>query len=50
MTLPLSAKELKAMKLLADLLLGYSKAELQTAEKAGELIKVVSDDDTEEKA
>ncbi len=39
-----------ALKLLADLLLGYSETEIKTAEQAGELIKVVSDDDTEEKA
>jgi hypothetical protein len=44
-----SAKELKALKHLADLLLGYSDVEIQTAETAGELIKVVSDGDDEEK-
>lgn len=44
-----SAKELKALKQLADLLLGYSDVEIQAAETAGELIKVVSDGDDEEK-
>lgn len=45
-----SAKELKALKRLADLLLGYSDMEIRTAETASELIKVVSNGDNEEKS
>lgn len=40
-----SAKELKALKQLADVLLGFSKEKLQTAKASGELIEVVSDGD-----
>lgn len=38
-----SAKELKALKQLADVLLGFSEAQLKAAEAAGELIEVMSD-------
>ena len=38
-----SAKELKALKRLADVLLGLSKAQLEAAQAAGELIKVQND-------
>lgn len=38
-----SAKELKALKLLANVLLGYSQAQLEAARAAGELIEVWSD-------
>ena len=44
----ISAKELKALKKLADELFGYSPAQIATAEKAGELIELVDDDDDEE--
>lgn len=40
-----SAKELSALKRLADLLLGYSDKQIATAAAAGELIEVVSDGD-----
>ena len=43
-----SAKEIKALKRLAELLLRYSGAELRTAEAAGELIEVVSHGDDKE--
>lgn len=39
----ISAKELKALKLYADALLNYSKAELNKTVKSGELIEVVND-------
>jgi len=45
-----SAKELKALKRLADIFLGYSDVEIQMAETAGELIKVVNDGDAEKKS
>jgi hypothetical protein len=38
-------KELKALRLLAGELLGYTDAALRKARKAGELIEVVSDDE-----
>lgn len=44
----ISAKELRALKKLADELLGYSSARIAAAEKAGELIELVDDDDDEE--
>jgi hypothetical protein len=44
----ISAKELKALKKLADEMLGYSSARIAAAEKAGELIELVDDDDGEE--
>ncbi len=43
-----SAKELKALKRLADVLLGFSENQLQAAQTAGELIEVKSDGDDEE--
>lgn len=43
-----SAQELKALKLLAGVLLGMSAAEVGTAVKAGELIEVVKSDGDEE--
>jgi hypothetical protein len=43
-----SAKELKALKQLADVLLGFSNEELRTAQGAGELIEVVRDDEEQE--
>lgn len=42
-----SAKELKALKLLADVLLGFSSEQLEMAQKAGELSEVKSDGDEE---
>lgn len=39
----ISDKELKALKLYADILLSYSKAELNKAVKSGILIEVVND-------
>lgn len=39
----ISDRELKALKLYADTLLNYSKAELNKAVKSGELIEVVND-------
>ncbi|WP_205422216.1 type II toxin-antitoxin system RelE/ParE family toxin [Marinobacter sp. Arc7-DN-1] len=39
----ISDKELKALKLYADTLLHYSKAELRKAVKSGALIEVISD-------
>jgi hypothetical protein len=44
-----SAKELKALKRLADVLLGFSGARLEAAQAAGELIEVKSDGDDKEK-
>ena len=44
-----SAKEVKALKRLADVLLGFSKEQIGAAQAAGELIKVESDGDDEEK-
>jgi hypothetical protein len=41
---------LKALKQLADVLLGFSKEELQTAKANGELIEVVSDGDDKKKS
>ena len=43
-----SAKELKALKKLADELLGYSAVKIAAAEAAGELIELVDEDDNEE--
>jgi hypothetical protein len=43
-----SAKELRALKRLADVLLGFSNEELRTAQGAGELIEVVRDDEEQE--
>ncbi len=39
----ISVKELKALKLYADILLNYSKAELIKAIKSGVLIEVIND-------
>lgn len=44
-----SARELKALKRLAVLLLGFSQEQLEAAQAAGELIEVESDDSGEEK-
>lgn len=43
-----SAKELKALKRLAGVLLGFSDAQLEAAQAAGELIEVESNDGDEE--
>ncbi len=43
-----SEKELKALKKLANELLSYSAGQIATAEKAGELIELVDDDDGQE--
>lgn len=43
-----SAKELRALKKLADELLGYSAAKIAAAEAAGELIELVDEDGDEE--
>ena len=43
-----SAKELKALKRLADLLLGYSEEQLVVAQAAGELSEIESDGGDEE--
>ena len=43
-----SAKELKALKRLADVLLGFSEEQLEAAQSAGELIEVQNDGDDEE--
>ncbi len=43
-----SAKELKALKRLADEMLGFSAVQIRTAAEAGELIEVVDDNDEEE--
>lgn len=45
-----STRELKALKQLADVLLGFSKERLQTAKASGELIEVVSDGDDKKKS
>ena len=44
-----SAKELKALKRLADVLLGFSEKQLEAAQAAGELIEVENDGGNEEK-
>lgn len=44
-----SAKELKALKRLADVLLGFSEEQLEAAQAASELIEVKNDDGDEEK-
>jgi hypothetical protein len=44
-----SPKELKALKQLADVLIGFSDEQLQTAKASGELIEVVSDGDDKQK-
>ena len=44
-----SAKELMALKRLADVLLGFSEKQLEAARAAGELIEVTSDGGDEEK-
>lgn len=43
-----SAKELKALKRLADALLGFSEEQLEAAQTAGELIEVENDGGDEE--
>ncbi|RWI71281.1 type II toxin-antitoxin system RelE/ParE family toxin [Mesorhizobium sp.] len=43
-----SAKELKALRQLAGVLLGFSEEELRIARAAGELIEVVRDDEENE--
>jgi len=43
-----SAKELKALRQLANVLLGFSDEELRTAQGAGELVEVVTDDEERE--
>lgn len=43
----ISAKELKALKRLADELLGYSAAKISAAVTAGELVELVSEDGEE---
>lgn len=43
-----SANELKALKRLADVLLGFSEEQLEAAQAAGELIEVESDGGDEE--
>lgn len=43
-----STKELRALKKLADELLGYSAAKIAVAEAAGELIELVDEDGNEE--
>lgn len=40
-----SAKELKALRQLANVLLGFSDEELRIAQNAGELVEVVTDGD-----
>ena len=44
-----SATELKALKRLADVLLGFSQAQLEAAQAAGELKEVQNDGGNEEK-
>ena len=44
-----SAKELKALKRLANVLLGFSEEQLEEAQAVGELIEVKSDDGEREK-
>jgi hypothetical protein len=43
----ISTKELKALKKLAQLLLGFSDEQIASAKAAGELIEVIKDDDDE---
>ena len=43
-----SAKELKALRQLANVLLGFSDEELRTAQGAGELVEVVRNDEEQE--
>jgi hypothetical protein len=43
-----TAKELKALKQLSDVLLGFSDEELRTAQSAGELVEVVTNDEEQE--
>jgi hypothetical protein len=43
------AKELKALKKLADALLGFSDEQLRTAKATGELIEVMNDGDNKQK-
>lgn len=43
-----SAKELKALRQLANVLLGFSDMELRTAQGAGELVEVVRNDEEQE--
>lgn len=43
-------KELKALKRLADVLLGFFEQELKTAQASGELVEVTSDDGDKEEA
>lgn len=43
-----SAKELKALRQLANVLLGFSDEELRTARGAGELVEVVRNDEEQE--
>ena len=43
-----STKELKALKRLADVLIGFSERQLEAAKAAGELIEVQSDGDDKE--
>jgi len=43
-----SAKELKALKRLADVLLDYSDAQLIAAKAVGELVEVLSDGNDKE--
>ncbi len=45
----MSAKELTALKRLADVLLGFSEEQIGAAQTAGELTKVESDGDDKEK-
>ncbi|WP_074765402.1 type II toxin-antitoxin system RelE/ParE family toxin [Magnetospirillum fulvum] len=45
----ISTQELRALRRLADLILGYSDVERQTAIDAGELIEVMSDGGKQEK-
>lgn len=49
-TANVSAKELNALKRLADVLLGFSEGQIQKAIGAGELIEVVSNGDEKEEA
>lgn len=46
----ISAKELKALKKLADEMLGYSAAQVSAACEASELIELVDDNEDEENA
>lgn len=47
-TANVSAKELKALKLLADEMLAYSGAQITAAAEAGELFEMVHEDDDED--